>query len=90
MSQLVTITITIEVPDGAAVSTPAATVPVSQPVAAPVVVEQSPLHDLAGGWNCPNHHGHRVVPAGVSAKSGKSYHAFRGCPEKGCDEKGPA
>jgi hypothetical protein len=29
----------------------------------------------------------RVVPAGVSKKSGKPYAEFRACPEPGCDQR---
>ena len=40
-------------------------------------------------WQCPIHHGSKVVPAGVSKKSGKPYQAFIVCSEQGCDQKPP-
>lgn len=46
---------------------------------------------VAGGstvtadWNCPEHGGHKVIPAGVSSKTGRSYTSFRGCPIFGCE-----
>ena len=40
-------------------------------------------------WQCPIHHGSKVVPAGVSKKSGKPYQAFVVCSEPGCDQKPP-
>lgn len=47
-----------------------------------------------GGPNpdlCPVHHmPWKTVPAGVSKSSGKSYSAFRACPERGCDQRPPA
>ena len=40
-------------------------------------------------WSCPVHHGSKVVPAGVSKRSGKPYQAFVACSEPGCDQKPP-
>ena len=40
-------------------------------------------------WSCPIHHGSKVVPAGVSKKTGKPYQAFVACSEPGCNEKPP-
>jgi len=40
-------------------------------------------------WSCPVHHGSKVVPAGVSKKTGKPYQAFVACSEPGCNEKPP-
>lgn len=40
-------------------------------------------------WQCPIHHGSKVVPAGVSKKTGKPYQAFVVCSEPGCDQKPP-
>jgi hypothetical protein len=38
---------------------------------------------------CPVHHGpwSKLVPAGVSKKTGNTYPAFWACPETGCNEK---
>jgi hypothetical protein len=46
-----------------------------------------PLPRMA--WTCPVHHGSRVVPAGVSKRTGNTYEAFLACAEPGCDEKPP-
>jgi len=40
-------------------------------------------------WSCPIHHSSKVVPAGVSKKTGKPYQAFVVCNEPGCDQKPP-
>ena len=40
-------------------------------------------------WQCPVHHGSKVVPAGVSRKTGKPYSEFVACSEPGCNEKPP-
>jgi len=40
-------------------------------------------------WSCPVHHGSKVVPAGISRKSGKLYSEFVACSEPGCNEKPP-
>jgi len=40
-------------------------------------------------WSCPVHHGSKVVPAGVSRKTGKPYSEFLACSEPGCNEKPP-
>lgn len=39
--------------------------------------ELCPVHNVA--W--------RVVPAGVSKKTGEPYNAFIACPERGCNER---
>ncbi|MGO9179266.1 MAG: hypothetical protein ACLQBX_04125 [Candidatus Limnocylindrales bacterium] len=44
----------------------------------------------AAGTNglCPVHGvAWRVVPAGISKKSGRAYAEFRACPEPGCDQR---
>ncbi len=42
----------------------------------------------AGGAVCPVHNEPwRLVPAGVSKSTGRSYDAFRACPVKGCRER---
>ena len=46
-------------------------------------VAQNPPKDI-----CPVHRvPWKVVPAGVSKKTGKPYEAFRACPERGCDQR---
>jgi hypothetical protein len=41
------------------------------------------------GWVCPTHDDVKVVPGGISRKSGKPYDSFRACPVAGCDQKEP-
>lgn len=46
------------------------------------VVQDGPL------GRCPDHDvPWKVVPAGVSKKTGKAYNAFHACPERGCNQK---
>lgn len=55
------------------------------------IVPSSPAP--ADNWKCPVHGGAKVVPAGVSTKTGKAYSAFRACPQYGCphtSDKTPA
>ena len=40
-------------------------------------------------WSCPIHHSSKVVPAGVSKRTGAKYEAFVACSEPGCNEKPP-
>lgn len=56
------------------------------PLAAlPPVVAQG-----AGQGVCPIHGvPWKVVPAGVSSRTGNAYEAFRACPTKGCDQRPP-
>jgi hypothetical protein len=35
-------------------------------------------------WRCPVHDRSKIVPAGISKKSGKPYQSFAACPEDGC------
>lgn len=35
-------------------------------------------------WVCPTHGGAKIIPAGVSSKTGRPYNAFKGCPTFGC------
>lgn len=44
---------------------------------------QAPAQDPAG-WTCPVHRRVKTVPAGVSTRTGKAYHAFKACPVVGC------
>jgi hypothetical protein len=66
----------------AAAPAPAPTQNVRQAIYAPGAVDD-------GEWVCPIHDDVKVVPAGVSKKSGKAYSAFRACPVPGCNEKEP-
>ena len=66
-----------------AVQQPPALPSLSAPLSAP----QGPFAPI--GWRCPVHGGSKVVPAGISAKTGMPYHAFVACPERGCYEKPP-
>ena len=47
----------------------------------------APSATASSGWTCPTHGLVKVVPAGVSKRTGKSYPAFEVCPE--CDQKPP-
>jgi predicted RNA-binding Zn-ribbon protein involved in translation (DUF1610 family) len=40
-------------------------------------------------WTCPTHRQSKIVPAGISKKSGRPYGSFAACPVEGCGEKGP-
>lgn len=53
-----------------------------------------PFPPIGGGlppapWVCPVHGTNKVVPAGVSQRTGKPYEAFMACGERGCNEKPP-
>lgn len=77
-----TIVITIQVPDGTNVQ-------VSQGGGSDKPFVARPAPPQPGGY-CPIHESAwKLVPAGVSKKSGKQYNAFWVCPENGCDEKPP-
>lgn len=60
----------------------------SQPSPVPVAMAQPggfpPL-----GWICPEHQTRKVVPAGVSQRTGQPYEAFVACGERGCNRKPP-
>lgn len=49
----------------------------TQPILAPATV--CPIHKEA--W--------KIVPAGVSKKTGQPYEAFAACPVRGCDQRPP-
>ena len=55
------------------------------PVQSPATETFRPL----ATWQCPIHHGNKIVPAGVSSRTGRPYDAFVACSEPGCDEKPP-
>lgn len=44
---------------------------------------------IGPGWVCPIHDDVKIVPAGFSNRTQKSYNAFRACPVAGCDQKEP-
>lgn len=53
-----------------------------------------PFPPIGGGlppapWVCPVHGTNKVVPAGISQRTGKPYEAFMACGERGCNEKPP-
>lgn len=41
-------------------------------------------------WVCPVHDDAKIIPAGVSKRTGRKYNAFYACPVAGCDQKGPS
>ena len=55
-------------------------------VAAGMAPQAQPVN---GSWRCPVHGGAKLVPAGVSKKTGKAYGAFAACPVQDCPEKEP-
>ena len=67
----------------------------ARPKAAPAPVYNAPAPVRPAqafppiGWTCPSHGGQKIVPAGVSSKTGKPYDAFVTCPEYGCSERPP-
>lgn len=64
--------------------------PVPQLFPQPQATQPTPVPSFpAIGWLCPIHGGSKVVPAGVSGKTGKPYTAFLACAERGCDQKPP-
>lgn len=48
-----------------------------------------PFAPIGTAWLCPQHGTSRIVPAGVSKKTGRPYSAFLVCGEQGCDMKPP-
>jgi hypothetical protein len=44
----------------------------------------------APAWACPIHNDVKVVPGGISKRTGRQYNAFYACPVPGCDQKGPS
>ena len=62
--------------------------PVPATVLAPLPPVQAPVQSTAPFDGCPIHHQPwKVVPAGISKKTGKSYDAFRACSVSGCDQR---
>ena len=86
----VTITLTIDVPDGVRVTPSVDYGAVPARAAGPTgPTPAAGPPPAAGGWVCPEHGTSKVVPAGTSKKTGKEYKAFTVCAEQGCDEKPP-
>lgn len=51
--------------------------------------QQQPTASPTGPWQCPLHGRSKIVPAGVSKKSGKPYQSFAACDIADCTEKQP-
>ena len=59
----------------------------------PGIVQYDENGGAPGGgpaWLCSIHEDAKIVPAGVSKRTGRKYNAFYACPVAGCDEKGPS
>lgn len=55
----------------------------------PPVVPQAPVGVIPGSL-CPIHNlPWKVVPAGISSKTGQPYDSFRACSVRGCDQRPP-
>ena len=69
----------------------AASRPVTPPSPAAVAGAERLAHlpEPDPGWTCPIHGTRRVVPAGVSAKTGQPYPAFVTCEVRDCRERPP-
>lgn len=50
--------------------------------------QQQALGQMPAQWACPIHDDVKIVPAGVSRRTGRPYKAFYACPVAGCDQKG--
>jgi hypothetical protein len=94
------ITIRLEIPDGVEVRIGGAPPDDGEPLPLPDwAVPDAPastVRTIAAGRNgsptgtCPVHHlPWRIVPAGISKKTGRPYAAFPVCPEPGCEERPP-
>ena len=59
--------------------------PVITPAPAPAPAPFAPLNT----WKCPDHGTSKVVPAGISRKTGMAYDAFVACSEAFCKQKPP-
>lgn len=67
-------------------------VTITTPPAAPVLATLPPVQSntapTVSAEGCPIHHQPwKVVPAGISKKTGAEYSAFRACPVRGCDQR---
>ena len=94
----ITITVSIDVPEGASIDiSPLSQAPageISSPPAGATLTELparttsfAPAPQVE--WTCPLHGTRKVIPAGVSKKTGKPYGSFVACGENNCDEKPP-
>jgi hypothetical protein len=72
--------------------------PVQQPAPAPLPQQNAAPQPVQSGppeanpdpdWLCPVHRSRRVVPGGVSKRTGNPYQPFARCSEFSCDEKPP-
>ena len=62
--------------------------PAAQPALAPLPTMQPPVNQVIA--TCPTHNQPwKLVPAGVSKKTGQPYNAFLACPVRGCDQRPP-
>jgi hypothetical protein len=69
-----------------------AAVTITTPPAAPVLASLPPVQGNTAPSvaveGCPVHHqAWKIVPAGISKKTGNSYDAFRACPVQGCTQR---
>jgi len=64
--------------------------PIQQQVQQPVPYDENgPVGpDPEPEWVCPVHDDVKIVPGGVSRRTGRPYDAFYACPVAGCDQKG--
>lgn len=46
-----------------------------------------PISDAPPAWSCPDHGPGRLIPAGISQRTGKPYKAFWTCVERDCPNK---
>ena len=64
------------------------TTPPSAPFLAPLPPVQGQAQPQVVVDGCPIHHTPwKVVPAGISKKTGKAYDSFRACSTAGCDQR---
>ena len=64
--------------------------PVAAALAAPLPAQAAPQGPYPPiGWRCPVHGSSKVVPAGVSQRTGRPYTSFVACDQIGCNEKPP-
>lgn len=56
----------------------------------PQLAALPPVQTKGYGGGCPIHNqSWKIVPAGISKKTGNAYDAFQACPVKGCDQRPP-
>jgi hypothetical protein len=67
---------------------PLAALPSSHNPTQTIIPLKTFAEDVAN-WLCPIHHDFKVVPAGVSRKTGLPYTSFIACSSPGCNEKPP-